>query len=161
MRIYLISGDGIGAGKSTLARLLVNPSNVWSLADALRDEVARIYPGYPWYSKEQHDKNLLVKETGCSVRDVLISWGQGRCLIDPLHYARRLADKIEASRSLLTGAIAVDDLRKLVEVGHIRKRFPGCVTHIHVSHPDAIPEPQYDNACLSAQADYVLHRRRT
>jgi hypothetical protein len=159
LHVYLISGDGNGAGKTTLARRLVGEPGVRSLAQALRNEVMAEYPGYDWHSKCQRYKTeTRVKEAGGrTVREVLVDWGEGKCAVDSLHYARRLVDHLANLNRWIVGpkSVAVDDVRKLVELEHLKGHFPEAV-HIHLVNPAAGKEPQYQNDELAARADYII-----
>ncbi len=158
VKIFAISGDGIGAGKSTLAKKL--GQEIWSLAGALRDELNREYPGYDWYNKSQEYKaNTIIKECQKKVmRTVMIERGQLRCDEDQLYWVRQLADKLEYVQKMATGlkCVAIDDVRKLSEIGYLKERFPGQVIHFHMITESAIPEPQFENEQLCEVADYTV-----
>lgn len=158
MSILAISGDGIGAGKSTAAKAL-SRGNVWSLAGALREEMQRDFPGYDWFNKGQdYKENTKVRELGVNVRTALIDRGQIRCNEDPAYWVRKLCDKVEATDKL-AGApliIAIDDVRKVLEINYLRDRFGKSITHIHMINRDAIYEPQFENAALAEMADYHM-----
>ena len=96
-KILAISGDGIGAGKTTLANRLA-PGKVRSLAAAMRTELEALYPAYDWFNKTQEYKaNTLVKEfDNKTVRQVLIEYGQTRCDKDSLYWVRKLSFMILA-----------------------------------------------------------------
>lgn len=159
--IYLISGNGRGAGKTTLARKLVGDSDsgmMYSHAGAMRTELYALHPELrdSWYSTDQ-----VVKDEprpalgGKSIRDVMIEYGEGKCREHGSGYwARLLADQ-------LTGCgwpiIAVDDVRKMVELEILRGALGSSViTHLHVMSRHAIPEPQYENDGLAQVADYLV-----
>lgn len=158
MRIIAISGDGIGAGKTTLAKKL--SSDVWSIASSLRGEVRQKYPGYDWYCKDQAYKDgTYVHEFGKNktVRDVLIEYGQQRCIESPAYWVDVLIEKLKATNQIASmGLLAIDDLRKLVELERLRAAFPGQIIHMHVHNPHAISEPQYDNVVLGELSDYLM-----
>lgn len=154
-RVILISGDGVGAGKTTLARRF---GTVLSLAGALRDELTAIYPNYDWFNRTQEYKELtLVPEWGesATVRQVLIEHGQGKCAADPLHYARILVDRVKRMSGMAGGVVAVDDLRKLIELDHFRAELLD-VVHLHLICPSAQPEAHFQNDELRARADYYI-----
>lgn len=162
MRLIVVSGDGRGAGKTTLAHRL--SANVRSIASALRSELARKLPNYDWFNPTQEYKDLItVTEdpwAGLSVREVLVNYGQMACAADPLYWVRRTADELGelALREHATGVtVAVDDLRKTVELAHLRARFPKLL-HLHVHYEGAIPEPQYQAGELASLADHIVTR---
>lgn len=159
MHVYLISADGNGAGKSTLARRLVGEGGVRSLAQTLRNEVAVRYPDYDWHSRCQIYKDTTrVREAGNrTVREILVAWGEAACAEDPLHYADALVTHLQNLDRWISGpkSVAVDDMRKVVELEHLKKHFPSA-THIHLLHPGAGAEPQYQNDELRARADYLI-----
>lgn len=160
MRIIAISGDGIGAGKSTLAKTLT--ADVFSLAANMRKELKEKYPEYDWFNKSQdYKENTRVKELGNrTVREVLVWYGQDRCsTIDPAYWVYRLG--VQLAKVAEYGAChlaAIDDVRKTVELHVLRIMFPGAVTHIHISYAGAKAEPQYENTELAAIADYTIVR---
>lgn len=157
MRIFAISGDGIGAGKSTLAAKL--SARVWSFATEMREELQRQFPKYDWFNRTQEYKDgTTVTELGKTVRQVLIEYGQQKCASDALYWARLLADRIALSAPNL---VAIDDLRKMCEIHHLRERFGEDVTHIHVVHAFSKPEPEFENDLLADAADYIISRKLT
>jgi hypothetical protein len=160
MRLILISGDGAGAGKTTLARRLAR--RVLSLADALRDELTQVHPTYDWFRKDQQYKDSVpVPEMGGrTVREAMIQWGQDRCRADEAYWAKRLVPLLHVAQEGGETAIAVDDVRKLVELQFIRVSFPEAL-HVHVSWPGAAREPHYQNDELRDAADYVVCREPT
>lgn len=153
----MISGDGIGAGKTTLARSLGD--QVWSLAGALRDELALLYPNYDWHNRTQaYKEKTIVKEADYrSVRQVLIEHGQAQCERDPVHYVRQIVDKLKGVSRIASGTsrVAVDDLRKVIELEYFREHLPN-VVHYHIVNPDAIPEKHFQNEELKLRADYLI-----
>lgn len=162
--IVVVSGSGRGAGKSTLATRLANGSRTWSIAGALRDELTRMYPGYAWFDKRQEYKdNTRVaeyKDGRSSVRDVLVEWGQAKCVGNPTYWIDRLIDRLKGETQLATGTTvyAIDDLRKACEIERLRAAFPGRVLHFHIDFDGAIPEPEFENDALRVVADYVIKR---
>jgi hypothetical protein len=128
---------------------------VRSLAWALRNELMQVYPNYDWHNKTQDykDNTVVAEAGGRTVRDVMIQYGQDRCLEDPLYWAKRLIENIKANPAPV---IAVDDLRKGVELSYFKGAFPGQVTHEHLVTPTAIPEPEFENELLRKYADYHL-----
>lgn len=157
LKIYACSGDGNGAGKSTLAQKLVGKEGVISLAAIMRAELQKLYPQYDWFNKDQsYKENTKVTELeGKSVRQVLIEYGQSKCEADAWYWVRALAFKYKGCE----GVLAIDDLRKLVEIDFLRGFFgPTNVVHFHVSFAEAKREALYDNDKLRAIADYVIVR---
>lgn len=156
-RIILISGDGIGAGKTTLAERLG-----WrlSLAQGIREDLEARYPSIPWHSTDQETKSQRFEELGGrTMREVMIQYGQERCAQVPDYWVERWSFYADAAMLLSgIGAAVVDDLRKIVELESFRRRYGAFVTHLHVEYPGAIPEPQYDNEQLKARADYIIRR---
>jgi hypothetical protein len=158
MIIIAISGSGIGAGKTTLAKRFDVP--VWSLAGALRMELKKLYPDYDWFNKSQSYKDgTVVRQTDKTIRTMLIEHGQLRCNGDILYWVRNLADKIELNNSMLSAAviIPIDDIRKVCEIEYLKDRFKGRVMHYHIANNAAIPEKEFENNELAEVADYVLH----
>ncbi len=158
MQIIAISGDGNGAGKSTLALKLAD--SVWSLASALREELVRKYPGYEWHNKSQTYKNLtrVGEVNGMTVREVMIKHGQDMCQADPTYYVRKLTAKLQAVSTMATGArrVAIDDIRKVVELDYLRDTFSTSLLHYHVVNPNAVFESEFDNEQLASRADYLI-----
>ena len=154
MAIIVVSGNGIGAGKSHFARRL-DTSYVLSLAAPIRDDLADRYPAYPWYSTKQYDKALVCRETNLTLRQMMVDYGQAKCKEDPCYFPKRLVDKVMA---LPHCNIAVDDLRKMCELVYFREVFGDCLLHFHIVYPNAIPEPLYDADELMVAADYVVTR---
>lgn len=73
MRIIFISGDGHGAGKTFLAKKLVNnDKQIFSIANLIRMQLAKEYPNYDWYNKSPEFKEKTkVKETSKTVHEML------------------------------------------------------------------------------------------
>lgn len=159
MVIFAISGSGIGAGKTTLAKKLANP--VWSLAGGLRQELSMLYPNYNWENRTQDYKdNTRVKEReNKTVRQVMVEHGQLKCETNPLYWVERLCDRIDPlGAPLAPKVIAIDDIRKLSEINYIKQKYPGQVVHFHVDFEGAIYEPEFENEKLAEIADYILRR---
>jgi hypothetical protein len=150
----LISGDGIGAGKSTLARRL---GTRVSLADELRAELQEYLPGYDWFNRSQAYKaeTAVLERSGKSVRQVMIEYGQDRCAESPTYWADRLIRELRGVEALNHSTYAVDDVRKLCEVEALKTAFPGTV-HLHITSPHAQHEPEFENAALAAVADFTV-----
>lgn len=162
MVIYLISGSGSAAGKTTLAESLVGGSGshrVWSIAGPMRDELCKVYPDYRWHKKDQEYKEkTLVPEykRGYTVRDVLREYGQEKSRAYPTYWVERLVDRI---KHLPTGGyplLAIDDVRKVEELNYLKVKFPNEYVHFHVKTSTAVQEPLFDNRDLEAVADYVV-----
>ncbi len=156
-KIFAISGDGNGAGKSTAAKKLVGATNIISLASIMRSELREKYPQSDWFNKDQAYKEgtVVPEEGGKTVRQVLIDYGQSACENDPWYWVRALCFTYQDE----IGFFAIDDLRKLVEIDFLRGFFgPDNVVHIHIEYAGAKFEPLYDNAKLKARADYVIVR---
>ncbi|MBX9702806.1 MAG: hypothetical protein K2X39_01505 [Silvanigrellaceae bacterium] len=61
MKIIFISGDGHGAGKTYLARSLVNGEHqIFSIANLIRGELVKEYPKYDWYNKNPEFKENTI-----------------------------------------------------------------------------------------------------
>lgn len=161
LRIFAISGSGNGAGKSTMAKKTAD--EVLSLAHALRQDLSQVYPTYDWFNKSQAYKDYtLVPEAAepgkdlPTVRDVLIKHGQDCCKDDPVYWVRKLCDNLDKYPTKLS-VVAIDDIRKLVEIEYLKNRFPGNITHFHIKTPRSVYEPQFQNDELEAVADYVVN----
>lgn len=161
MVIFAISGSGIGAGKTTLARMISQP--VWSLAGGLRQELAISLPEYNWENRSQEykDKTRVHERGNKTVRQVMVEHGQAKCESNPHYWVERLCDRISSVPSTLQSQIvAIDDVRKVSEITHIRGRFPGQVIHLHVEYEGAVYEPEFENEELRKLADYIVKRNR-
>jgi hypothetical protein len=163
MIIYLISGDGAGAGKTALAEYLVGASNVWSIASGMRFELSKTFPQYRWYDKTQaYKENTLVPEykRGFTVRDVLRDYGQEKSHHYPTYWIERLIARLQQSRELVMGpqGIAIDDVRKVAELNYVKSKMQNThdIRHVHVENPDATFEPIFDNPTLAKLADYKM-----
>lgn len=162
MKILAISGSGIGAGKTTLAKKL--SKDVWSLAGAMRAELERVYPGYSWFNRDQEYKATTIireyRRGNLSMRGVLLEYGQEKCEETPTYWVEALSSKILSLDSVCSGitTIAVDDVRKMSEIAHLRKCFAD-VTHIHIDYSAAVYESEFENEELREVADYVVTRK--
>jgi hypothetical protein len=165
--IFLISGSGQGAGKTTLAHKLVGERFTYSLAGTLRNELKRLHPEYDWHNKTQAYKDntqvtqYLIKSPGdpfrvLSLRQVLQEYGQEKCKNDPCHWVKKLVAKLVMEPGL--SVIAVDDVRKICELEVLKQAFPNTY-HMHIKHSSAIHEPIYESAELEEVADYVIYRK--
>lgn len=155
--LILISGDGNGAGKTTLADRL--PGQRLSLADGIREELQEEYPDYNWFDKTQEGKNKLVKNTGLTIRQMLIQRGEQRREQDEYYWAKKAMSSINIIlRNNEANDIVIDDLRRLNEKEYLESYSEYLVTHIHIEHADAVKEPEYDNDKLKLAADYIIRR---
>jgi len=174
MKIIGVSGDGIGAGKSSFCRKLTN--EVWSLAGALRDELKRVCPEYDWFNKSQEYKNQpfthssrLLDKLGCTtlenlprmrtVRDAMIVYGQRMCEQGGDNYwVRELTTKLDTRLHIMDGCrtIGIDDVRKVVEIEHLREKYHRDFIHFHLVTAAATAEPQFENEQLKQMADYTV-----
>ena len=153
----LLSGSGIGAGKTTLARKFAGIPTL-SLAGALRQDLYDIYPTVEWNNRTQEYKASRPAElAGLSVREMLVKFGQDRCNQDPVYWPKRLMTQVSQTAYGNFTAV-VDDLRKVIELDYFRHHGKS-VVHFHIHHETATPEPQYDSDWLFDVADYVLMRR--
>lgn len=158
MRIIAISGDGIGAGKTYLANKLTDTR--LSMAGALRQELHLKYPGYDWDNTSQtyKDATTVHEAEGKTVRQVMVEYGQGKCVDDLGYWAKRLVSTIN-DRYFGNAVIAIDDVRKVAEIEELREAFGDQVVHIHVINLNAKFEPQFQNDSLKELADYVIRRK--
>jgi len=171
-QIIAISGSGIGAGKTTLAKKLLAES--WSLAGALRKSLKRIYPATDWYNKTQEFKSqrftgdirAIFPDADVSERltnrDIMLRYGQMKCTNDDVHWARELVNDLEERLNIADGAhtIAVDDVRKVCEIEYLREAYGERLIHLHVDTDSATAEAEFDNASLRARADYLIKWER-
>lgn len=153
MKLVIISSDGIGAGKTTLAHKL--SPNVYSLADRIRDELNTEFPFADFFDKSQAGKQVVVKD-GKTVRDMLIERGMEKRAADPDHWVKSLVNLISVGDNS-TDVVVVDDIRFVNEVVYFREHCRE-VTHIHLCYKNAVHEPQYENAQLLGIADYTVTR---
>ena len=160
MKIFLFSGSGNGSGKSTAAKKLTQ--DVWSLANAIRDELTYKYPAYNWFNKSSAYKNTTnIEEYGngkMTMREVMVEYGQQPCKTNPTFWADKLVSYLSNRHFIAdgVGVIGVDDIRKVCELETIRRAFPNQVTHFHISSASALHEPEFQNDELETMADYVL-----
>lgn len=165
MTIFLISGNGQGAGKTTLAKRLAGDRAVYSIAGILRQELKRLYPDYDWDNRTQAYKdNTLVTEYRAkdpfkvlSLRQVMVEYGQQKCVGDPTHWVKKLVAHLAIQPAL--SVIAIDDVRKTCELEVLKRAFPNTY-HFHVKWIGAIAEPIYEADALEAMADYVMIRNK-
>ena len=160
MKIILISGNGTGAGKTTLAHTVAD--QVLSLADIIRSGLVKKYPAYDWYRKDQEYKETtLVTETQKTVREMLVEEGQRRCKKNPAYWVQKLAEFIKADAFYKSQVVAIDDIRKMIELQIMKEKFHGMVSHLHVIYKDAKSEQHLygkDDEALQAVANYVIIR---
>ena len=154
--IYLISGEGRGAGKTTFARKM--GGKVYSLAGAIRADLERMYPAYPWHAQDQETKdNTRISEwDNLSMREVMVRYGQSKCIDNPAYWAIILGQTIANETSYKRFPLVVDDVRKIVELDHFHDTFgKGEILHFHIVNPLADAE-DYDNRELMSRADYLV-----
>jgi hypothetical protein len=152
-RLILISGAGYGSGKSSYARRLltfVHKGVSVSLAGGIRAELSAQYPHYNWWAQDQEGKQVLVKETSMTIREMLIKHGQTQCLVKRVALTALFNDN---------KTVVIDDVRKLVELDFFKSKCEELqvpILHHHVVGPKAVAEPQYNNEELKALAEYVV-----
>ena len=156
MLVYLISGDGAGAGKTTLAKRLVGDYAVYSLAGELRRYLKKQYPNIDWENKTQDYKDKVEVSPGLTVRQKLIEEGQKYSRDNPIYWAEKLVERLGRE---FNSIIAIDDLRKQQELEYLRFCFPTSY-HFHVAWPGAVAEPIFDNEYLKTVCDYVAVRQK-
>jgi len=169
MKLFVVSGDGIGAGKSTFCKRMCDET--WSLAGALRQDLRRNFPAYDWFNKDQAYKNTDFREVEkletllglniarrMTIRDVLILYGQVKCSNDPVYWVRELCSVLIPRVQLADGVdiIGIDDLRKVCELEYFKATFPRDLVHFHIISSQAIEEPEFENQKLKQLADYTL-----
>lgn len=162
MRIFLFSGTGNGSGKSTAARKLTQ--DVWSFANAIRDDLTYRYPRYNFYNKSSEYKNSTIieeYENGTkTMRQVMVEYGQLRCKDNPTYWAEVMVSYLKNRHFIADGTsiIGVDDLRKLCELETLKNAFPTQITHFHIDSPDgyATLEPEFENEELAKVAEYRI-----
>ncbi len=155
--VYLISGSGSGAGKTTLAERLVGAS-VYSIASALRRDLKCQYPQYDWYNKTQQytDVTRVIEYDNLTVRDVLVDYGQKASRDSNTYWVDKLIKHLH--NGVGKSVIAIDDVRKIEELDKLKYYFPVSY-HFHVDYPLAKSEPLFDNEQLKQRADYIVQRR--
>jgi hypothetical protein len=114
-----------------------------------------MYPGYPWHSKSQTDKNIICSATGQTLRQMMVEYGQGKCRDDACYFPKRLVQKIMEHP---TASFAIDDLRKMCEIVYLREIFGDSLVHFHMVYPHAKAEPIYDAEELMVACDYLVTR---
>jgi hypothetical protein len=160
MKIFIFSGSGIGAGKTKAAKTMTQ--DVWSFANAIRQDLTYKYPAYNWYNKTQEYKDHTIVEEyskrNATVRQVMLEEGQRACNGDPAYWAKRMVEYLKGRYFIADGVsiLGIDDCRKMCELETIRAAFPGQVTHFHIDNPWATVEPEFENEQLAQVADYVL-----
>jgi hypothetical protein len=159
MRIILISANGYGAGKTTLASRFSGVRT--SLAYSVRKELASVYPEFSRaiFSLKLEDKFSRLP-SGKTVRQELVELGQSRCKENEVHWCEKWQQN-NLSDSSLDVTLIVDDLRKLVELSWFRLHYQD-VTHFHLKFSGALAEKNPDGTDafddLEEYADYVIHR---
>lgn len=158
--ILLISGSGEGAGKTTLARKLT--PHVVSLASAVRTELRLRYPEVDWEDRTPAGKAVFIEKgalAGHTVREVLLRHAEGRRAKAPLYWVDRTVARLRLMSEGVVQVVAVDDLRRILELETIRNEFPGQVTHLHIEYAGAVAEPHFEAEALARLADYVVVRK--
>lgn len=156
MVVYLISGDGQGAGKTTLAERLVGKRAIYSLAGELRRMLKKQFSHIDWENKTQEYKDRVEVLPGVTVRQKMIEEGQKYSKQKPTFWAEKLFERLSCEYN---SVIAIDDVRKREEILFLREAFPNSY-HFHVQWADAVPEPVFDNAYLKSISDYVVVRQK-
>jgi hypothetical protein len=160
MKIIFISGDGHGAGKTTLAKKLTTGQHqIFSIANVIRFELAKKYPKYNWYDKSPEYKDkTIVQELNMTVREVMDRHGMEKKDKNSLYWAIELANTLTYPKESENLDLAViDDLRFSDEMNYIKKHFSKEeFIHFHVLNPKALPEPHYENDKLKEYADYLI-----
>lgn len=174
-KIIAVSGDGIGAGKTTYAKRMSD--EVRSMAGALRKELKWLYPDYDWFNKTQEYKSRPfrgdlrvafgdeVDEWGkgiLTVRDMMVQYGQFKCRDDQAYWPRIFVGDLEDRFKILDGVkvIGIDDVRKTVEIEHLRSKYGDKLIHCHMDTGSALREPQFENEELRRRADYIIKWER-
>ncbi len=164
MRIIFISGDGHGAGKTYLAKKIASDAHqIFSIANMIRQELAKEYPKYDWYNKTPRYKEYtIVKETEKTIHQMLDEKGNQRKSKNKLYWAKDLVELLKYNKEKLNLDIAViDDIRFVDEYEFIKRYFQqDKITHIHIINPHAKAEPLYENEKLKDLADYHIISRR-
>lgn len=161
MKVIAISGDGMGAGKTFLAKSVTQPELIISLADRIRHDLSWYYPNYDWYNKTQEYKDTkIVTETGKTIRNMLLTYGADKRAIDPDYWINSVICEInriydEHTSNTVEPVFAIDDVRYLNEIDKLRSAFGKSLTHIHVSSNLAKEEP-FQNKELRAIATYII-----
>jgi hypothetical protein len=159
MTVYIVSSNGVGAGKTYLANKLGAIPR--SLAAALRGELKEIYPNYDWFNKTQEYKeNTLVAECdGLTVRRVLQIYGQSKKTENPNYWTDKVLNDIAADNDFEDRFYSIDDIREAREVTRIKDTIFQ-VVHFHIECSASIPENVFEQeySKLKTMADYVIVR---
>jgi predicted ATPase len=159
-KVFLISANGSGAGKTTLANILADV--VVSHADIARRDLSRLYPEEfteKIVSKKQEDKAFILPD-GRTVRQALVHYCEAIVRPkDDVYFAREvvksLAD-LHCKSAPLT--VAIDDVRRVQDMQkikeYLKKEGLRCV-HYHVISHAAELESAYDNIKLRECADLI------
>jgi hypothetical protein len=160
MRIILISANGYGAGKTTLAKKFAGVRT--SLAYSVRKELASMYKEHTdaIFSTKLEDKKTKLP-SGKTVRQELVELGQGRCKENGLYWCEKWQES-NLVDSDIDITLIVDDVRKSLELSWFRFHYQD-VTHFHLKYEGAIAEKNPDGTDafddLEENADYVLTRK--
>ena len=152
MRIILISANGSGAGKTTLANLFNSP--IVSLADGVRDELVKVYPQckHVIMSKRQEDKAVILP-SGFSVRRELIELAEKINKENETHWCQLTGKAIS---KLSSDTVVIDDVRRLTEIGYFRLFYDN-VIHFHLRCDSAMDEGRVS---LAEYADYIINKNK-
>jgi hypothetical protein len=125
----------------------------------MRAELQKRYPRYDWYRKDQDYKDTTViheVSRNATMRTVLTEYGQMVSEAKPTYWVDKLIGHMQEADRVADGVntVAIDDVRKVEELGALKASFPGRVTHIHVVGVGAKAEEIFDNDELGAICDY-------
>ena len=164
MRIIFISGDGHGAGKTYLAKKIASDTHqIFSIANMIRQELAKEYPKYDWYNKTPRYKDYTIaQETGKTIHQMLDEKGNQRKRKNKIYWAKELVELLKYNKEKLNLDLAViDDIRFVDEYDFIKRYFQQeHITHFHIINPHAKPEPLYENDKLRDLADYHITSKK-
>lgn len=154
--LIVISGNGTGAGKTTLAKKFMGAVRS-SLASALRMHLCGLYPGYEHLilASDPASKTATLPD-GRTVREALIEEGEAARSYDELTWCHKWASW--AGEVTYMEDIVVDDLRRVNELIYLRRWAADHgreLLHLHIHHDGAKAEPFDD---LSEHADYIVRR---
>lgn len=157
--LFLLGDFTVGHNSTAATKLA---QQTWSLAGAMRQELSLQYPAYDWFNKSQaYKSSTIIHEYGDgrqTMRAVLLEYGQQKCWEDACYWIKLLCDRLEGARGIFNGVhtIAIDDIRKVCEIQHLRQHSRCEVLHVHIANPEAVYEAEFQNEELSKLADYVI-----
>lgn len=149
--LILISGTGIGAGKTTLAKTL---GITVSLADGIRSMLSKEYPNVDWYDRSQKYKETFHTAINNTPRNVLKSYGRLKILAEGTHIWCKVAQPF-ILQHIGNTPVSIDDIRRTDEVKYFREEFKN-VLHLHIAHDKAEIELEFDSEKLASLADYIV-----